>query len=158
MAEISFDAVLDAATLRLRELYPDAGIFAEDVPQDLDPPAFLVRTLTSSHAHEIGQWYPGNGMVPQGSRYKRNALLEVTYFPESNPGRRECERVKEQLLWGLEHVRTPAGDVLGARDMNATISDDVLLLTLRYPHFVITDQPQQTMQQLAINGLEEING
>jgi hypothetical protein len=33
LAEISFQAVIDAITLQLRQEFPDAGIFIDTVPQ-----------------------------------------------------------------------------------------------------------------------------
>jgi len=151
MAGTTFEDVIHAVTLRLREAFPDYSIFVEDVPQNLDPPAFFVRLLTVGHVHEGGLWYPDNGRIPQGSRYKRNPIVEVVYFPQSNPGRMECEQMREQLMWALEFVQSSTGATLGARNMDTNISNDVLVMTMRYPHFLKTDQPQQVMEHFNLN-------
>jgi hypothetical protein len=152
VAEISFQSVADAVTLQLRELMPNARIFTEEIPQKLEPSAFLVRILKRTQTQETGLWFPGNGNVPRTMRHKREPIVEVTYFPQAQYSREECENVGEVLWFALETVQTPQGDTLCARDMEQNISDNVLVMTMRYPHFVLTDKAQQTMTNLTQKG------
>jgi hypothetical protein len=151
VAKISYQDVIDAVVLRLRVIFPQANIFTNEVPQELNPAAFYVRLLPVKETQETGIWYANSTGPALGARFRREVTVEVTYFPEDEQTpNEELYRVQEVLFRALRMLQTPGGDYLGARNPEATSSDGVLVYVASYPHFVREDQPTQTMDSITM--------
>lgn len=95
---------------KLHELYPDAAIYDEDIPQGFKTPSFLIALIESSYQKAID------------SKYSASASFDVAYFPAAQyEMKNECYEVSQHIL--------RAFDVLnGYKITNKTssVTDDVL--------------------------------
>lgn len=95
---------------KLHELYPQAAIYDEDIPQGFKTPSFLIVLMETSYKKAIHD------------KYSASVSFDVAYFPESQyETKNECYEVSQIIL--------RAFDVLnGYKIMNKTssITDNVL--------------------------------
>lgn len=132
---ITINKVLHSVTRKLAELFPDAQIYNEEAPQDLDPPAFFVKLLQVEQEQELGV------------RYWRYHSFDIHYF---DPGYKNVSMhdVAEQLYDHLRLIEVDGRPTRGT-SMNHEIVDRVLHFFVDYNIRVREDVPlDPTMQQL----------
>lgn len=135
MAEIGTNVVLDGITLALRAAYPERHIEAGRVEQELRPPAFLVRLVSSAQA-------------TRGSdRLFRSPRFDVLFFPAT--GREECYAVADELCRVLEIIELPGGDKIRGTGITFEVVDDVLHMLVSYNYFTHGEKDEEYMEDLA---------
>ena len=109
---------------------PECEIYAEQVEQGLTEPCFTISSIKTGATRFFGE------------RFFREHTFNVNYFPasvEEPPA--EIRDVEEQLLIALEEI-TVDGDTVRGTGINGTVSDNVLVMTVRYNMFVYSDKEQ----------------
>jgi hypothetical protein len=149
--EINENSVMDAISLALKAACPFAAVECGRVTQDFTPPAFFVRELSGGQRGQIGLAY-GAGDVARSARHHRAPIYEVAYFPAAaleDAQAEECRAMKELLLDVLERVKTPQGVLLGGRNMEGAAPDNVLVMTVTYPHNILRETASALMEELS---------
>jgi hypothetical protein len=132
-----------------RKLYALFGdeyrIYAEHIPQDLQPPAFYVRLLQS-------------GVTPiVGRRYFRNHSFDVHFFPVENETElQQCYAAEAILLEGLEYVTIDDLTYRGT-SRRTEIVDNVLHMFVQYNLLALkAATPEDYMEDLTqLAGVKE---
>lgn len=110
---------INAIAQKLKELYPNYQVYADNVPQNFKTPAFVIFVIEQEYNKRLDDKY--NGRIS----------LDVAYF--SNKGKNEiksnCLEVQETLLREFDEV-----GAFRAINKNARITDNVLHVTfdIRY--------------------------
>ena len=133
-SELEYIAVLEAVTLALANAFPNSNIFADEVEQSLNLKDFIVTMPQLDNKKQLGQ------------RFARTAAFDVIYFAEKS--NEECYAIAQQLDGILASVKTPGGDVLHAKNSNATIDNRILHYMVQYPHHIYTTQQIDEMETL----------
>lgn len=117
---------------KLHELYPQATIYDENVPQGFKTPSFLIVLIESSYKKAIDD------------KYSAFASFDLAYFPAAQYDmKNECYEVSQNIL--------RAFDVLnGYKIMNKTASivDDVLHVKFEVKYREIKSSSYEKMNQL----------
>lgn len=115
-------------------------IYTEQVEQGLTEPCFTIGTVRNRAERFLGERY-----------YRRNTF-NVNYFPASEETPlAEIRDIEEQLLCALEEI-TVDGDLVRGTDIEGTISDNVLVLTVSYNMFTCSDkEPENAMETIEHN-------
>lgn len=99
----------------------DLPICIDKIQQGVEPPCFLITSLTNSESHLIG------------NRFERNNAFMVQYFPTSQEEYSdECNDVSERLFNILDMITVNDGYVRNVGDMSAHMVDDVLNFEVTY--------------------------
>ncbi len=111
--------VINAIKQKLNELYPNCRVYADNVPQNFKPPAFVIFVIEQEYNKRIDDKY--NGRIS----------LDVAYFSDKgkNEIKSNCLEVQETLLREFDEV-----GAFRAINKNARITDNVLHVTfdIRY--------------------------
>lgn len=100
-------------------------IYTERVEQGLKEPCFLISSLSQSSKQFFS------------SRYKKDNLFTVQYFPSTDEIKAECNDVAERLNSCLEWININ-GDLIRGTNINSQITDDVLHTTVSYNFFAVS--------------------
>ena len=100
-------------------------IYTERVEQGLKEPCFLISSLSQSSKQFFA------------SRYKKDNLFTVQYFPSTDEIKAECNDVAERLNGCLEWININ-GDLIRGTNINSQITDDVLHTTVSYNFFAVS--------------------
>ena len=120
-------------------------IYTEKIEQGLSEPCFLISSLTQNS----NQFF--------SSRYKKNNLFSVQYFPSSQGIRAECNDVAERLNECLEWIEVD-GDLIRGTNLTSELVDDVLNFTLNYNFFAVSKSDDvDAMEEFGINANVERN-
>lgn len=113
---MTVEQVIDGIVAALQEF--DLPVYTEEVEQDLNPPAFFVRSYRNQNEQQI------NG------RFRHTVDCEVCYFPTEGDGnpKQEMNNVSDRLMYLLRIINTDAGKVL-ANAIEANVSDGTLVVT-----------------------------
>lgn len=119
--------VLHGVTKRLADQFPDARIYDEEAPQDLNPPAFFVKLLNTEQTQDLGP------------RYWRHHSFDVHYF---SPGYRNTDMhdTAEELYDILRLIEVNGRQCRGT-SMNHEIVDRVLHFFVDYNVLVREELP-----------------
>ena len=113
--------VVLAAAQKLRQLYPDVPVYAEDVKQGLEKPCFCI-----SCAKPVMRRY-------MGERWYCRLPVTIYCFPGTDERRRELGSVFAQLFHALEVI--DCGGALRGSNMQASESDGVGVFRVDYSFF-----------------------
>lgn len=104
------------------EFGADAVIYADSIPQDFRTPSFYVRQIS------------GGFTALRGWRYRLDAVVMLTYFPEdhANEEQKEILGVLSQLYPAVEYIAGEDGVPVRAESMSHEITDHELHMTLSY--------------------------
>lgn len=97
--------------------------YTEDIPQNLDTPAFLVR-----HTEVNAECFRGN-------RYKRHNMFSISYFPKNKDYNSEISEMWDRIFAALEYI-TVDGDLTRGTGISSAVSDGVLVVAVSYDMFV----------------------
>ena len=121
-------------------------VFVDEIEQDLDPPCFLINSLTVTETSLLG------------NRRERSYPLVVQYFPKSTMQyRQECNDISERLLNCLELIQTDDGLIRGG-DMGTRIDDGILSFEVTYKMHIlkVMSDDSESMENLDANmGVKE---
>ena len=134
-----------------KALYSEFGegyeIYTEKIEQGLSEPCFFISSLTQNSSQFFS------------SRYKKNNLFSIQYFPSSQEIKAECNDVAERLNECLEWIEVD-GDLIRGTNLSSEIADDVLNFTLNYNFFAVSksNNDVDTMEEFGFNTNVERNG
>ncbi len=137
---INYNDISQGIALALHGSYPDSHIHHGSVEQGLEKGDFNLVPITANHKKLLG------------ARSSRNVIYDLIYFPES--GYTDCLTVADTIHQLLETITTPLGNVLHCINFDYAIDEDVLHITLEYPHHVYEPIENESMNTIE----EEING
>ena len=112
-------------------------IYRDNIPQNMEFPCILVE-ITETTA---------NRRLSERQRIKQN--FDVQYFPgdESENCRKECEKVKQEMLRGFD-VISADGISFYVKEKNANVTDDVLHLLFSVSYVEYRESAQPKMEEL----------
>jgi hypothetical protein len=136
--------VLDGVIAAIADEF-DIPVYDEQVEQGLPEPSFAVRSIHPRQTLFLNR------------RYKRVELIEVTYFPPNDEGRkRNTNEVVEKLFSILEYIRAGTDTIRGT-DMDAHIDDEnhVGVFTVNYRYFVdsVDESEKPALTDLELKGV-----
>ncbi len=117
------------------EFGAECAYYTEDIPQNLDAPAFLVQCVTPKAEQFLGR------------RYKRSNLFNINYFPKSEDFNAEINGVWDRVFSALEYI-TVDGDLTRGTNISSVVSDGVLVVTVSYDMFVYETADNVKMEEL----------
>jgi hypothetical protein len=113
---------------KLNALFGDGyRIYAEHIPQKLQPPAFYIQLLQAGIEQVVG------------NRYLKNHSFDIIFFPEPNGSeKQQCYEVQEKLLANLEYITITGPPDLQIRgsERNTEIVDGVLHFFIQFNFYV----------------------
>jgi hypothetical protein len=119
----------------LYELFPNAEIYDEDVPQGFKTPSFLIIVVESSYKKAIDE------------KYNASVSFDLAYFPEREyESKNECYEVSQNILRTF--------DVLNSyKVMNKTssITDNVLHVKFTVKYREIKTSQSEKMRDIIFN-------
>lgn len=100
-------------------------IYTEKIEQGINEPCFLISSLSQSSKQFFS------------SRYKKDNLFSIQYFPSSNEIKAECNDVAERLNNCLEWINVNSNLIRGT-NINSEMTDDVLHVSVTYNYFAVS--------------------
>ena len=142
---------LDGLSFVLGDAFPAAQIWADRIPQGMETGAFFIRQISGNRRKGLGLLYAGG--LARRRKAKSNVTFEITCFPAADVGKEEdeCRAVQEELLDLLDLVPTADGVFLRGEDVSASISDGVLVVTVRFQYSTLWIPEDITMQDLRLS-------
>lgn len=111
---MAINATKKAITQKLKELYPNYQVYADNVPQNFKTPAFVIYVIEQEYNKRLDNKY--NGRIS----------LDVAYFSDKgkNEIKSDCLTMQETLLREFDTF-----GAFRAINKNARITDNVLHIT-----------------------------
>ncbi len=100
-------------------------IYTERIEQGLNEPCFFISLLSQ------------DSMQFFSSRYKKNNLFSIQYFPSTDETIAECNDVAQRLNNCLEWINAN-GDLIRGTNINSRMTDDVLHASVAYNYFAVS--------------------
>ena len=113
-------------------------IYANDVEQALNPPAFIIQIIQPSKTPYLK------------SRYLKVNPFDIIYIPAvvDEGNNLHLHDVAEKLMDCLDFITLLDNDVLHGTNMRYEIVDDVLHFFVNYDHFMIDDKQEDSMKDV----------
>lgn len=127
--------MLAAISRSLKEAFPGSAVYADKVPQGLNPPAFYIEALQAGRTQELGK------------RWRQTQMFDIHYFPEQED-RRTLYAVGEELFSALGLISLPDGGSLRGGSMQYEVVDGVLHFIVQYTVFLRETVPKEPMEEL----------
>ena len=111
--------VKQAIANKIKEVYPNATIYDEDIPQGFKDGSFLISVIDGTYKKSID------------NRFSGSVSFDIAYFPESSDTlKNECYQVAQNMLRAFDLLNNSHR----TNDKNFNITDDVLhiLFTVKY--------------------------
>nr|PZN07377.1 MAG: hypothetical protein DIU64_12475 [Caldicoprobacter oshimai] len=125
--------IKQAIAQKILELYPEATIYDEDIPQNFKTPSFLVTLVEQSYGKRLN------------NKYKSTATFDIAYFSDKgkNEIKSDCQAVMVNLLRAFDLI-----DTFRAQNLQTNITDNVLHLTfnVNYSEIRIDEYPKMQKQ------------
>lgn len=138
MAEINVSMILDAITVALNKISPNANIYVDKVEQGLDDGDILVRLINIEYLRR------GTGdfqrVVP---------VFDIIYFPKA--GNKDCMAMGDTLSDKLTVIELSTKDIVRAIAKSFEITDGVLHFKVSYPYDTIKYQAEEGMAKVVLN-------
>lgn len=139
MAEISVPMILDAITVALDRVSPNANIYIDKVEQGLEDGDILVRLINIEYMRR------GTGdfrrVVP---------VFDIIYFPKA--GNKDCMAMGDTLSDKMAVIELPTKDnIVRAITKSFEIIDGVLHFKVSYPYDTIKYQAEEDMAKVVLN-------
>lgn len=138
MAEISVPMILDAITVALDKVSPNANIYIDKVEQDLEDGDILVRLINIEYMRR------GTGdlqrVVP---------VFDIIYFPKV--GNKDCMAMGDTLSDKMAVIELSTKDIVRAITKSFEIIDGVLHFKVSYPYDTIKYQAEEDMAKVVLN-------
>lgn len=138
MAEINVPMILDAITVALDKVSPNANIYIDKVEQGLEDGDILVRLINIEYMRRgIGDF---QRVVP---------VFDIIYFPKV--GNKDCMAMGDTLSDKLAVIELSTKDIVRAITKSFEIIDGVLHFKVSYPYDTIKYQSEEDMTQVILN-------
>lgn len=124
--------IRQAIAEKLLQLYPDYICYTEEVPQDINPPAFSIMVVEHEYAKQLN------------TRFKGRISFEVTYYPSnaSTGLLSDCINVQEVLMRNFNSIGN-----LRVNNRKAQIKENKLHLVIEFIYIeVIAEEQEATMR------------
>ena len=132
MAEINVPMILDAITVALDKVSPNANIYIDKVEQGLEDGDILVRLIRGTGYFQR--------VVP---------VFDIIYFPKA--GNKDCMTMGDTLSDKLAVIELPTKDIVRAIAKTFEIIDGVLHFKVSYPYDTIKYQAEEEMAKVILN-------
>jgi hypothetical protein len=138
MAEINVPMILDAITVALDKVSPNANIYIDKVEQGLEDGDILVRLINIEYMRRgIGDF---QRVVP---------VFDIIYFPKA--GNKDCMAMWDTLSDKLAVIELSTKDIVRAITKSFEIIDGVLHFKVSYPYDTIKYQAGEDMAKVVLN-------
>ena len=138
MAEINVPMILDAITVALDKVSPNANIYIDKVEQGLEDGDILVRLINIEYMRRgIGDF---QRVVP---------VFDIIYFPKAR--NKDCMAMGDTLSDKLAVIELSTKDIVRAITKSFEIIDGVLHFKVSYPYDTIKYQSEEDMTQVILN-------
>lgn len=138
MAEISVSMILNAITVALDKVSPNANIYIDKVEQGLEDGDILVRLINIEYMRRgIGDF---QRVVP---------VFDIIYFPKA--GNKDCMAMGDTLSDKLAVIELSTKDIVRAITKSFEIIDGVLHFKVSYPYDTIKYQDEEDMAKVILN-------
>lgn len=138
MAEINVSMILDAITVALDKISPNANIYVDKVEQGLEDGDILVRLINIEYMRR------GTGdlqrVVP---------VFDIIYFPKV--GNKDCMAMGDTLSDKMAVIELSTKDIVRAITKSFEIIDGVLHFKVSYPYDTIKYQAEEDMAKVVLN-------
>src|SRR5690554_2526195 len=103
--------IITAISIKLNQVFGDFGdeyrIYADDIPQGFETPAFLILFLNLENIRQVGK------------RWRVNTLFNIQYFPQN--GRAEASNMALKVQQALKEIMLLNGTVMLGTNGNTEI-------------------------------------
>lgn len=138
MAEINMPMILDAITVALDKVSPNANIYIDKVEQGLEDGDILVRLINIEYMRRgIGDF---QRVVP---------VFDIIYFPKA--GNKDCMTMGDTLSDRLAVIELSTKDIVRAITKSFDIIDGVLHFKVSYPYDTIKYQAGEDMAKVVLS-------
>ena len=138
MAEINVPMILDAITVALDKVSPNANIYIDKVEQGLEDGDILVRLINIEYMRRgIGDF----------QRVVR--VFDIIYFPKA--GNKDCMAMGDTLSDKLAVIELSTKDIVRAITKSFEIIDGVLHFKVSYLYDTIKYQAEEEMAKVILN-------
>ena len=138
MAQINVSMILDAITVALDRVSPNANTYIDKVEQGLEDGDILVRLINIEYLRR------GTGdfqrVVP---------VFDIIYFPKA--GNKDCMAMGDTLSDKLAVIELSTKDIVMAITKSFEIIDGVLHFKVSYPYDTIKYQAEEDMAKIILN-------
>lgn len=138
MAEINVSMILDAITVALDRVSPNANIYIDKVEQGLEDGDILVRLINIEYTRRSTRDF--QRVVP---------VFDIIYFP--NAGNKDCMAMGDTLSDKLAVIELSTKDIVRAVTKSFEIIDGVLHFKVSYPYDTIKYQAEEDMTKVILN-------
>ncbi len=122
-------------TSLFEEFGAECTYYTEDIPQNLDAPAFLIQCVTQRAERFLG------------NRHKLSNLFNINYFPKSENYNDESSEIWDRIFSALEYI-TVDGDLTRGTGISSVVSNGVLVVTVSYDMFVYEAKDSVKMEDI----------
>lgn len=121
-----------AIASKIKELYPAAEVYDEDVPQGFKEGSFFITVIDSSYSKALS------------SKFSASVTYNIDYFPDDplNP-KNECYQISESILRGFDLL-----DGFRIQDKTSSVTDDVLHIQFIVKYREINQEIATKMNQI----------
>nr|DAN82092.1 MAG TPA: tail completion protein [Caudoviricetes sp.] len=138
MAEINVSMVLDAITVALDKISPNANIYIDKVEQGLEDGDILVRLINIEYMRRSTRDF--QRVVP---------VFDIIYFPKA--GNKDCMAMGDTLSNRLAVIELSTKDIVRAITKSFEIIDGLLHFKVSYPYDTIKYQAEEDMAKVILN-------
>lgn len=138
MAEINVSMVLDAITVALDKISPNANIYIDKVEQGLEDGDILVRLINIEYMRRSTRDF--QRVVP---------VFDIIYFPKA--GNKDCMAMGDTLSNRLAVIELSTKDIVRAITKSFEIVDGVLHFKVSYPYDTIKYQAGEDMAKVVLS-------
>lgn len=138
MAEINVPMILDAITVALDKVSPNANIYIDKVEQGLEDGDILVRLINIEYTRRSTRDF--QRVVP---------VFDIIYFPSA--GNKDCMAMGDTLSDKLAVIELSTKDIVRAVTKSFEIVDGVLHFKVSYPYDTIKYQVEEDMAKVILN-------
>ena len=136
MAAIDYNAVFDAVSLKLRELYPTSAIYDSPVEQNLDNGDIVILPITPDDKEEMSK------------RHRQSLTVDITVFFNADESVAVCLTAAHKLLSELKLVETTGGDRLHGKVIDSNVEDNIVHIVMKYCYAAFYDTDREVMTQI----------
>lgn len=115
--------IVNAISLKITENFDGVDIYIDNLEQGFNEPCFFINLLNPSEKQILG------------SRYLRNYLFDIVYFPE-NKSQSQIYEVLDKLHNVLEYIKFDDGSLIRGIKRNAKEEDSTLHYFVTYGVFI----------------------
>lgn len=129
--------IIGAISIVINKEFGDGyRIYSEEVSQGTIEPCFLIKAVEPSQIPIIG------------TRYRRDTLFDIMYFPEQDYSYNEMYAVSERLFSMLEFIPLLDGTLIHGTQMRYEVEDGVLHFFVQYNMIIRKAEDEDKMEEI----------